>query len=130
MNGKLLVVLLALAAACAAGGDAYDRKQAMDQAQEWKDDLKDALDAREGPKAAGLARKLATAGAREAASWKSAGQEDARKLAVENLAASRQVAQAARAGRFQQANQAYGRLESTCRACHDLHPEKRLPHRP
>ena len=129
MKGKLLVALLALAAVYAAG-DASSRKQAMDQAQEWKDDLKDALDAREGPKAAVLARKLATAGAQETAYWKRAGQEDARKLAADNLEASRQVVRAAKAGQFDQANQAYGRLEATCRACHDLHPEKRPPHRP
>jgi hypothetical protein len=128
MKGKLLVALLSFTAVYAAG-DAGSRKQAMDQAQEWKDDLKDALDAKAGPKAAALARKLARSGTQETAYWKKAGQEDARKLAADNLEASRQIELAAKEGQFDQANQAYGRLEATCRACHDLHPEKRPPHR-
>jgi hypothetical protein len=129
MKGKLLVALLALATAEAADYTAR-HKQSMDQSQEWKDDLKDALDAKAGAKAAELARKLAKSGAQETAYGKRAGQEDALKLAADNLEASRQVELAAKAGQFEQANQAYGRLEATCRACHDLHPEKRPPHRP
>jgi cytochrome c556 len=47
-------------------------------------------------------------------------------LAQKNRAAAEQTAAAAKAGHFDQALQAYGNLEATCRACHDLHPEKRL----
>jgi cytochrome c556 len=47
------------------------------------------------------------------------------KLANENLAASKQISAAAKSGNFDKALQAYSKLEATCRACHDLHLEKR-----
>jgi cytochrome c556 len=108
-----------------APGDASRHKEWMDTAQDLKDDLKDALDARLGPKAAEAATKLAGIGKQEEAYWKKAGQKDVIELAAKNRAAAEEIAAAAKAGRFDQALQAYGNLEATCRACHDLHPEKR-----
>ena len=101
-------------------------KEWMDTAQDGKDDLKDALDAKRAAKAVEDAAKLAAIGKQEEAYWKKAGQRDALDLARKNRAAAEQIAAAAQAGRFDQALQAYGNLEATCRACHDLHPEKRL----
>ena len=112
MTGKLLLLLIVAGICLPAGDDVSRHKKAMDQAQEWKDDLKDALDAK--------------AAAQEASLWKKAKQDDALKLANENLEESRQILTSVKAGSFDQALQTYGRLEATCRACHDLHPEKRL----
>jgi len=106
--------------------DAARHKEWMDTAQDVKDDLKDALVAKLAPKAIEQAAKLAGIGKQEEAYWKKAGQKDAIDLARTNRAAAEQIAAAVKAGRFDQAIQAYGDLEATCRACHDLHPEKRL----
>jgi len=106
--------------------DAARHREWMDTAQDMKDDLKDALDAKLVPKVLEHAVKLAKIGRQEEAYWKKAGQKDAIDLARKNRAAAEQIAAAAKAGRFDQAFQAYGDLEATCRACHDLHPEKRL----
>ena len=124
MKKVLLLALLALAPNRAAD-DVSRRKESMDRAQEWKDDLKDALDAKARTKSVELAEKLAKAGAEEAAYWKSAKQDDISKLATDNLEAARRIVLSAKAGKFDQALRAYDRLEITCRACHDLHPEKR-----
>ncbi|QOY88126.1 hypothetical protein [Paludibaculum fermentans] len=114
-------------AVLASAGTAEHRKQSMDAAQEWKEELWEALSARDAKKSAKLAGKLAALGKAEEAEWKKAGQEDVRALAAQNSAAAREVLLSARAGRFEQALQAFGRLEATCRGCHDLHPEKRPP---
>ena len=124
MKKVLLLALLAFAPNRAAD-DVARHKETMDQAQEWKDDLKDALDAKATTKAIELAQKLAKSGAGETAYWKNARQNDILKLATDNLEAARQIVLSAKAGRLDQALQAYDRLEITCRACHDLHPEKR-----
>lgn len=100
-------------------------KTAMDQAQDWRDDLKDALDAKELAKAGALADKLVEAAMVEEDYWKKAKQADIVKLAAENLADSRELAAQAKAGKSVEAAAAYDRLEVSCRACHDLHPEKR-----
>lgn len=105
--------------------DMAKHKEWMDQAQELEDDLKDALDSKTWQKAAQLADELAKTGAREEAYWKRAKQADAVKLAEENLDASKQISAAAKSGDGEHALQAYSKLEATCRACHDLHPEKR-----
>ncbi len=69
----------------------------MDQAQEWKDGLKDALDAKARTKAIELAERLAKAGAEEAAYWKKAKQDDVLRLAKGNRESARQIALSAEA---------------------------------
>jgi cytochrome c556 len=130
MNRALTLALLA--ASCLAGGpdDAARHREWMDRAQDVKDDLKDALDAKLAPKAVECAAKLTGTAQQEEAYWKRAGQKDALGLARQFRAASKRIESAARAGRFDQALQAYGNLAATCRSCHDLHPEKRLVQNP
>ena len=123
---RLSLLLIASWCLAMAPDDAARHKEWMDTAQDVKDDLKDALDAKLAPKVIEHATKLAGIGKQEEAYWKKAGQKDAIDLAQKNRAAADQIAAAAKAGRFEQALQAYGNLEATCRACHDLHPEKRL----
>ena len=124
---RLSLLLIASWCLAMAPDDAARHREWMDTAQDMKDDLKDALDAKLGPKVMEQAAKLAEICKLEEAYWKKAGQKDAIGLAQKNRAAAEQIAAAAKAGRFDQAFQAYGDLEATCRSCHDLHPEKRLP---
>jgi hypothetical protein len=106
--------------------DRTQRKERMDAIQDVKDDLKDALDAKSSAKAAEPAAKLVRFGEEEEEYWRKAKLEEVVKLAQQNLGTAREVAAAAKDGQFPQALQAFGRLETTCRACHDAHPEKRL----
>ena len=125
---KSLPTLVLLIAVCLtpAADDSSRHKEWMDQAQELKDDLKAALDAKTWQKATTSADELAKTAEREEAYWKRAKQADAVKLAQENLAASKQISAAAKSGNAGQALAAYSKLDATCRGCHDLHPEKRL----
>ena len=126
MRMKLAPVLFAFLSCAVAADEAGRHKEWMDTAQDLKDELKDALDAESSAKAVEPAEKLVKIGEQEEQYWQKARLEDAVKLAQKNLAASRAIVAAARDGQFDRALQAYGVLESTCRACHDLHPEKRL----
>jgi cytochrome c556 len=128
MKSKLALALLASLCLAMEQDDVARHKEWMDTAQDVKDDLKDALDAKLAAKAVENAGKLAEIGKQEEEYWKKAGQDDAVTLAQKNRAASERIGAAAKAGRFDQALQAYGDLEATCRACHDLHPEKRPVH--
>jgi hypothetical protein len=119
-----MLTLIFLASCCLAG-NAQRHKEWMDAAQDIKDELKDALDVRLGPKAVASARKLAAIGKQEEAYWKEARQPDVLDLARKNRAAAERIGAEAKGSRFDQALRAYGDLETTCRACHDLHPEKR-----
>jgi hypothetical protein len=122
---RIIAFLIGTVGFSQSADDTARHKAWMDQAQELKDDLKDALDAKTAQKAAHYADELAKFGAREEAYWKRAKQADAATLANENLEASKQISAAARSGNIDQALQGYSKLEATCRGCHDLHPEKR-----
>jgi cytochrome c556 len=122
---RLSLLLIASWCLAMAPDDVARHKEWMDSAQDAKDDLKDALDAKLAPKVVEDAAKLAGLGKQEEAYWKKARQAEAIALAQKNRAAAQKIGVAAKAGHFDQALQAYGDLEATCRACHDLHPEKR-----
>jgi hypothetical protein len=127
---KCIIAVLIVAVGFSQTADDIARhKEWMDRAQDLKDDLKDALDSKIGQKAVQYADELAITGAREEAYWRRAKQQDAVKLAKENLAASKQISSAAKSGDIVQALEAYSKLEATCRGCHDLHPEKRRTQR-
>jgi hypothetical protein len=106
-----------------AADDVSEHKEWMDHAQDLKDDLKDALDAKTWQRAGACADELAKSAEREEAYWKRAKQEDAVKLAKDYLAAAKQISTAAKSGNAGLALEAFSKLEATCRACHDLHPE-------
>ena len=76
---KTLSIVNANSFCCLAIGpdDVSRHKEWMDTAQDVKDDLKDALDAKLAPKAVEDAAKLAGIGKQEEALWKKAGQQDA-----------------------------------------------------
>jgi hypothetical protein len=97
----------------------------MDAAQDLKDELQDALDAKAANKVAEAADKLTGIGQREEQYWSKAKVVEGVKLARENLAAAREIAQSAKAGQLNQASKTFAKLNDTCRTCHDLHLEKR-----
>lgn len=124
---QMLIQFLFLAGAAVTSGEAAAHKARMNDAQDLKADLKDALDAGATAKALGPAKKLVGLCREEEHYWTRAALSDAVELARKNLAEARQIASAVAGGRADEALAAYGKLETTCRACHDLHPEKRLP---
>jgi len=125
---KLVAVLplVGLFLLAAAEDETARHKESMDTAQDVKDDLKDALDAKSRDKALAPAEKLVKFAEQEEVYWQKKKLEDVVKLAQQNLAASRAIAGAVKEDRLDRAVQAFADLERTCRACHDSHPEKRL----
>lgn len=126
MLRSLIVCLLIFTMLAIASDDAARHKERMDTAQDLKEDLKDALDAKSKEKAAEPAGKLIELGQLEEQYWKDAQIEDAVKLAQQNLAAARAIASSAQDGQFDRAQKSYETLETACRTCHDRHFEKRV----
>jgi hypothetical protein len=60
-----------------------------------------------------------------APTWKAKQADDIVRIAQESRALATSIAAAAKAGKFDQATEASGKLSGRCNACHDLHPEKR-----
>lgn len=109
----------------AAAPDAAAHKAWMNDATDAQEDLREALAGKSSAKAAAAGSKLQTLMAKTEGYWSSRHADDIVKLAVEAKALAGQVAQAARARKLDQANEAFGKLNTTCNTCHDLHPEKR-----
>ena len=122
----LSLIAISAAMASVTSGDVARHKAWMDTSQDLKDEIRDALSAQSGAKAAHSAQKLTNILRQEEQYWINAKQSDAAKLARQNLAESRQIAAWAKSGDLNQALRAFNKLEETCSACHDLHPEKRL----
>ena len=57
--------------------------------------------------------------------WAGKKAADIVKIAQESRALATQVATAAKSGKFDQADEAFQKMNLRCNACHDLHPEKR-----
>ncbi len=105
--------------------DSASHKVRMDAAQDLKDELSDALSARSVAAAAPLAGKLIDFSREEEQLWEASKLDDGINLARKNREAAEAIVKALAAADFSQAQAAFGRLEQTCRACHDLHLEKR-----
>jgi hypothetical protein len=97
----------------------------MNDATDAQEDVREAIAGKSSAKTAAAALKLQTLMTRTERYWASRHADDIVKLAVEAKALAGQVAQAARARKLDQANDAFGKLNTTCNTCHDLHPEKR-----
>ena len=105
--------------------DAAVHKAWMNDAADAQDDLREALAGKSSAKTAAAALKLQTLMARTERYWASRHADDIVKIAQESKALAGQVARAAKAHKLEQANEAFGKLNTTCNTCHDLHPEKR-----
>lgn len=100
-------------------------KKWMDDASDLQEELRDALKSKAGAKAATTALKIETLMARTQTYWASKKASDVVKLAQESRTLAKQVATAAKAGKIDEANDAFTKMNSNCNVCHDLHPEKR-----
>jgi hypothetical protein len=109
----------------APASDPAVHKAWMNDATDAQDDLREAIAGKSSAKAAAAALKLQTLMARTERYWASRHAEDIVTLARESKALAGRVVRAARAHKLEQANEAFGKLNTTCNACHDLHPEKR-----
>jgi hypothetical protein len=105
--------------------DAAVHKAWMNDAADAQDDLREALAGKSSAKSAAAALKLQTLMTRTERYWAGRHAADIVKLAQQSKAFAGQVASAARARKFEQAGDAFGKLNTTCNTCHDLHPEKR-----
>jgi cytochrome c556 len=116
----------ALYAAAISPHENEKHKQWMDQAQDLKEEVRDALGANAAAQAAAAAEKLVRISRQELRFWTKAEVPEAQQLAEAFHSAARQMETAAKAGDLVRTRQAFDQLQAGCRACHDLHPEKRL----
>ena len=129
MNRRTLfatvLVLAGIAAPQARGQDAAAHKAWMDDAADLQDELREQLLAKSGDKAAIAATQLEEILARTQTYWAAKHADDVVTIARDSRALATAVATAAKAGRFDQATDAFAKMGARCNACHDLHPEKR-----
>src|SRR5262249_47006031 len=97
----------------------------MDDAGDAQEALREALPARDAAKVSEAAVKLEQLMAQSEKYWAAKNAADIVKLAQDSEALCKQIAAAAKAQTFDQAQAAFVKLSATCNACHDLHPEKR-----
>lgn len=120
--GLLGISALLLAAFSSADLEAH--RKWMDDAQDRKDDVREALAAKDSVKLRAGATTLEALTARESAFWARSSLQQAKDLATKNHAEAQDLLRAARNSRFEDAEKALAQLEKTCSACHDLHFEK------
>ena len=101
-------------------------KQKMEDAQEAKDELMDAVAAKSGSKAAAAATKLTGILQETREYWTGVKMPDVVKLADANLAALGAMSKLAGSGKMDQAKAAFDKIGDSCSVCHDIHPENRL----
>jgi hypothetical protein len=129
MNRKFIVMSLigaglAIPTAVVAQND--DWKQKMEDAQEAKDDLMDAVGAKSGPKAVEATAKLMKILLESKEFWAGQKLADVVKLVDDNIAALNEMAKIAGSGNMDQGKVVFAKVNNTCSACHDTHPENRL----
>jgi hypothetical protein len=98
----------------------------MDDAQEAKDDLLDAVGAKSGPKAAEATAKITKFLQETKAFWAAQKMADVVKTADDAIAAANEMSKVAVSGKMDSAKAAYDNLNAACNKCHDLHPENRI----
>jgi hypothetical protein len=101
-----------------------EHKTRMDDSQDLKDDLRDALEKRDANAASESARKLVELARREEAYWLQTGISAAVTLARESVSVADAVLRTAPHPDSSETREALANLERNCRSCHDLHPEK------
>jgi len=125
--GKTTASLLLLACTLTAGAvtkevEAYQAR--MDQAQDLKDTIHDAIDAKDSKEVARLSHELTILLQQDEQYWEKQQISDALALSKTSVQLSKTIEAAAREGDIPQSIDAYQKLQITCRSCHDAHPEK------
>ena len=100
-------------------------RQWMDEAGDLQEDLRAAFEEKSGANVAGAATKLEQLMAKTQAYWAGKHATDIVAIAKESRAFAKQMATAGKAGKLDEAGQAFAKLNTRCNSCHDLHPEKR-----
>jgi hypothetical protein len=121
---KVLLLLMVVGVGAQAP-DAATHKAWMNDATDLQEDIRDAMGAKSGAKIAEAATKIEDLMAKTEAYWSAKKAADVVKLAQTARAHAKDVVAAGKAGKLDQAAEAFGRLNTTCNTCHDLHPEKR-----
>lgn len=121
------VVLVALVAGLgvAQAPDAETHKAWMNDATDLQEDVREAMGAHSGARMAEAATKIEDLMAKTEAYWSAKKAADIVKLAQTARAHAKDLAVAGKAEKLDQAADAFGKLNTTCNTCHDLHPEKR-----
>ncbi len=104
---------------------ADEHKAAMNDASDLQEDVRDAMSAKSGAKVAEAAVKLEALMGRTEDYWAAKKQADIVKLAQATRMLAKQLAGDGKAGKLDQAADTFQRMNASCNACHDLHPEKR-----
>jgi hypothetical protein len=100
------------------------QQMAMDDAQDAKDDLLDAVNAKDTEKAVAAVDKMTKIILDAKKFWADQKQADVVKMADDTLAAAANMTAVAKAkGDFKAA---YQKLDLSCQQCHNVHPENRL----
>jgi hypothetical protein len=120
----LLITIGGLVAA-AQPPDADAHRGWMDDAGDLQEDLRDALRLKEGPKAVEASAKMEALMAQTETYWAAKKADDIVKLAQEARSQAKEMGAAAGAGKFDDAEGMFAKLNATCNVCHDLHAEKR-----
>ena len=101
-------------------------RQKMEDAQEAKDDLMGAVKDKSGPKAAEATAKISKILQESKAFWAEQKMDDIVKTADDSIAAANDMTRIAASGKMDTAKAAFDKINVSCSACHDLHPEDRL----
>jgi len=101
-----------------------EHKTRMDDSQDLKDDLRDAVEKRDGRAASEAARKLLELARQKENYWLESGISAAVTLAHQSVSAAEAMLRTAPHPDTPEVRQLLANLEQNCRSCHDLHPEK------
>lgn len=101
-----------------------DYKKHMDDVQESKDDLTDAVDNKNSEQAIAISKKLADLLHTDIDYWKTRKIDHAVELANSSYDLAVQIGTHAKAHDFVAAHNSLLQLQNRCRACHDAHPER------
>ena len=121
----LVTVSLAAVLVAQSTADAEAHKAWMNDASDAQEDFRAALAEKDVKAAADAMTKLERLMAETEWYWSARKVADAVKLAQATRAFAAAGAASAKGGRLPDANDAFGKMNSTCNQCHELHLEKR-----
>ncbi len=128
MKRFFLLTILAVSTMGAATPDRRaELKARMDKLQDTRDDLRDALDAKDGAKAATLSRDIAQLLHEDEPLWQTEKFEEVRRINQATIQLAERIQSQSSAGEIQGALESYTALQKSCASCHDRHPEQQLP---
>lgn len=116
--------LLSAALAQTTASSPSDYKKHMDDVQDSKDDLTDAVDNKNSEQTIATSKKLADLLHTDIEYWKGQKNDQAAELASSSSDLAAQIRVQAKRNDFTAAHNTILQLQSKCRACHDSHPEK------